>query len=155
MKIKKATLSDIPRLAPVFHEYRESSVSYKGDSCIEDSGQWLFDRISSNEAVIFVMAKETDIIGFATLYQGFSSISLQKYWIFNDLYIVPDCRGKGYAKLIISEIHKHADASHSKGVELETAHSNLFAQSLYESLGYEEDKIYKRYFWKGTNFEYR
>lgn len=147
MKIKKATISEIDELAQIFHEYRKTSVSHKGTSSIEDSKKWLCDRVNKGEAVIFIAIEESSIIGFGTLYHGFSSISLKRYWIFNDLYVLPKCRGNGCAKHLISEIQKFAVTSGSKGIELETAHSNKLAQALYESFGYEENNLYKRYFW--------
>ena len=147
MKIKEATILEIDELAYIFHEYREISVSHEGTSSIEESKSWLHDRINGREAVIFIAIEENSIVGFSTLYKGFSSISLKKYWVLNDLYVVPNCRGKGYAKHLISEIQKYAIASGSKGIEIETARSNKLAQALYESFGYEENNIYKRYFW--------
>lgn len=147
MKIKEASIKDIDKLTPIFHEYREISVSHEEGSSIEDSKNWLCDRIRNGQAVIFIAIDDGDIVGFCTLYQGFSSISLKKYWIFNDLYVVPTCRKKGYAKLLISEVQQYSVASDSKGVELETAHSNKLAQTLYENFEFKENDLYKRYFW--------
>ena len=147
MKIKKASILEVNKIAPLFQEYREISVSHNGFSSIEDSKTWLHDRMSKNEAVIFVAVENDNVNGFAILYNGFSSISLQRYWILNDLYVIPSCRSKGYAKMLISEIHKFAIESKSKGVGLETAYSNNKAQNLYEKLGYRENNLYKEYFW--------
>jgi ribosomal protein S18 acetylase RimI-like enzyme len=147
MDIKQATLSEVDALAPIFHEYRGISISREDQDRIENSKKWLFKRISNNEAVIFIAVDDGRVVGFGNLYISFSSISLKKYWILNDLYVAPDYRGKGCAKLLISEIHQHAVTSGVKGIELETAHSNKLAQKLYESLGYKENLLYKRYFW--------
>jgi ribosomal protein S18 acetylase RimI-like enzyme len=146
MKIKRITLSDIKNIAGLFHEYRKTSVSIEPGSAVNDSEKWLTDRIRSNEAVLFGAFKEDKIVGFATLYQGFSSISLKKYWILNDLYVLPELRRKGIAGLLMSETHKFAVSTGAKGIELETARFNRAAQTLYENLGYKEELLYKRYF---------
>jgi GNAT superfamily N-acetyltransferase len=150
MNINIVSISEIEKIAPVFHEYREGSISYDGKSSIEESETWLRDRISNNEANIFSAVEDNKIIGFATLYNGFSSISLKKYWVLNDLYVIPAFRRKGCAKLILKEVHRYAKATNSKGIALETGVSNKKAQSLYENLGYKEDKLYKHFFWHNS-----
>jgi ribosomal protein S18 acetylase RimI-like enzyme len=147
MDIKQATLSEVDALAPIFHEYRQISISCEDRDQIEDSKKWLYERISNREAVVFIAVDDGQVVGFGNLYKGFSSISLKKYWILNDLYVAPEYRGKGYAKSLISKIHQHALTSGAKGIELETAHSNTSAQALYESVGYLANQLYKRYFW--------
>lgn len=147
MEIIKATISEIDNLSPVFHEYRGISISREEVTSIEDSKTWLHDRIQNGQAVFFNVVDEGQIVGFSTLYQGFSSISLKKYWILNDLYVIPSYRNRGCAKLLISYILKYAVTSGSKGVELETSYSNKHAQTLYENFGFKENKLYKNYFW--------
>ena len=85
-------------------------------------------------------------IGFATLYQGFSSVSLQKYWTLNDLYVKDEARGLGVGNALMAKADQFALDTNAKGIELETAISNTVAQSMYEKLGYVENTKYKSYF---------
>ena len=61
--------------------------------------------------------------------------------------MVKNQRNKGIGKRLINKVHEYAKETNSKGLELETAHSNKNVQRLYESLGYKEIELYKRYFW--------
>ena len=43
-------------------------------------------------------------VGFIQLYPSFSTVSLKRQWILNDLYVKEEYRNKGYAKETVSEI---------------------------------------------------
>lgn len=146
MEIRTASIDDVAELSLLFHAYRQLSVSLDHSATITESKNWLKDRIDNGEAAFLVAENNGSIIGFATLYQGFSSISLQKYWILNDLYVRDEARGLGVGSALMAEADKLAVGTNTKGIELETAISNTLAQSMYEKLGYVENTKYKRYF---------
>lgn len=148
MKIREATMSDIKPLAKLFHAYRLLSVSLENTGSEQSSENWLTERIKEKEAIFLIAIRGQDLLGFATLYQGFSSVSLKKYWLLNDLYVVNNARGLGIGSSLLSEVEAFSIATRSKGVELETSIDNLSAQSLYEQIGYQENTQYKSYFKK-------
>ncbi|MBJ7555552.1 GNAT family N-acetyltransferase [Marinomonas spartinae] len=148
MELRKAKLSDVDLLSPLFHDYRQLSVSLDSTASLEESKRWITDCLVNDDATFLLAIKEGRLFGFATLYKGFSSVSLQKYWILNDLYVTSDARGLGVGTLLMAKVDDYAVQTHSKGVELETSLDNRVAQSLYEKLGYLENAQYKRYFKK-------
>ncbi len=146
MEIRTADLKDVEELSHLFHAYRQLSVSLENSATITDSEQWLEDRISHGEAAFLVAEINGSFVGFATLYKGFSSVSLQKYWTLNDLYVKDEARSLGVGNALMAKADKFALDTNAKGIELETAISNTVAQSMYEKLGYVENTKYKSYF---------
>ena len=146
MQIRAADLKDVEELSHLFHAYRQLSVSLENSATIKDSKQWLVDRINHCEATFLVAERNGSLVGFTTLYPGFSSVSLQKYWTLNDLYVKDEARGLGVGNALMAKADKFAFDTNAKGIELETAISNTVAQSMYEKLGYVENTKYKSYF---------
>lgn len=152
MEIRVAKLFDLKALSRLFHQYRQISVSLDNTHNEQDSKDWLEARLKNDEATFLIALKDNEMIGFATLYQGFSSISLKKYWVLNDLYVTNSARGLGVGSKLLGAIDLYANKTCAKGVELETAVSNKSAQKLYERLGYIENNQYKSYF-KATRYK--
>ena len=153
MEYRLARENELEALAVLFHEYRSTSISLDNLASLSDSDAWLKARFKHQDAVFILALEETKIVGFITLYQGFSSVSLEKYWILNDLYVRVSVRGKGCAKELMVFAHAYAVETGAKGIELETGEHNLIAQSLYDGLGYVENSHYKHYFWHAKENE--
>lgn len=151
MELREANSSDIDRLSSLFDDYRQLSVSLDSTASLDESKKWIADCLTNDDATFLLAIKEGQLLGFATLYKGFSSVSLKHYWVLNDLYVTNDARGLGVGTLLMKKVDEYAAKTHSKGVELETSIDNLAAQSLYEKLGYIENTRYKRYFKKVSN----
>src|ERR1700719_4550644 len=71
--IRKATLKDLDRLAPLFDEYRQF---YRQRSDAVAARAYLRERFSHSESIIFIASRDSVAIGFTQLYPSFSSISL-------------------------------------------------------------------------------
>lgn len=52
------------------------------------------------------------------------------------MYVIPECRGRGYGKLVLKELEQLAGKSGYTAVRLETADRQPEAISLYEGAGY-------------------
>ncbi|NNF32636.1 MAG: GNAT family N-acetyltransferase [Saprospiraceae bacterium] len=144
MHIRKATLNDLKPLAMLFDDYR---VFYKQQSDLSAAEAFLKGRISNNESVIFIAENDDCILGFTQLYPTFSSVSLESFYILNDLYVSTDSRGKGIGKAILNYCQNWVINHGYKGLSLETASDNP-AQNLYEREGWSRDKGFYHYFWK-------
>jgi ribosomal protein S18 acetylase RimI-like enzyme len=142
--IKQAELNDLQGIAELFDAYR---VFYDQETNISLARDFINERLENSESTIFC-AKTADgkYLGFTQLYPSFSSVSAQRSWILNDLYVSKESRGTGIGKKLLNKAKEYALNTKAKGISLETARSNIQAQNLYESLGYVKDIGYYSYF---------
>ncbi len=144
MNIISVTLDHLEQIAPLFDAYR---VFYGQASDITSAREFLRQRLLLRETVLF-LALENDVpLGFTQLFPSFTSVGMQRLWILNDLYVIPASRGQRVGERLIERALAHAKESGAKGVVLETAHTNLSGQKLYERMGFmREDLEYRTYF---------
>ncbi|QAY65096.1 GNAT family N-acetyltransferase [Paenibacillus protaetiae] len=145
--VSMATIADLDELTILFNEYR---MFYNQESNLASAKAFLLERFEHRESVIFV-AKDVNhnkIIGFTQLYPSFSSISMQRSLILNDLYVLSDFRGAGAARGLLEAAKDYAKSIKAKGLALSTAVDNVRAQGIYEKSGYERDEEFYHYFLK-------
>ncbi len=144
LNIVQATMEHLDDAAALFDDYRQF---YHQQTDIEGARQFLFERLSNRESVIFLVKDTTadKFIGFTQLYPVFSSLSMQRSWILNDLYVAESYRRRGAAQLLLDAARVHAILTKSKGLELATAMDNVKAQTLYEKNGYQRDDAFYHY----------
>jgi len=146
MKIITATLDHLELIAPLFNAYR---VFYDQASDLEAATAFLRERFLLRESVIYMALEGETAFGFTQLYPSFSSVNLRRLWILNDLFVIPEARGQRVGEALIGAAVELAQTSGAVGVQLETAHTNLSGQKLYERLGFQrEDLAYRTYFLK-------
>jgi GNAT superfamily N-acetyltransferase len=144
LEILNAKLRDIDSIAPLFDAYR---VFYKQKSNSKASKEFINDRLSNGQSVILMALLEGEAIGFTQLYTTYSSVSMQPFFILNDLFVLPEHRGKKIGERLLREAQELCIRVNYKGLSLETATDNP-AQHLYEKLGWKKDTDYFHYFWK-------
>ena len=131
--VQRAFVNDVPHLAPLFNEYREF---YGKPSDLGAAEAFLRERIDQNESAVFFVGTVALPIAFMQLYPSFSSLSLRRMWILNDLYVVPSQRRNGFGRALLIAAESFARSQNAKGLVLQTAHSNSVAQALYLSTGW-------------------
>lgn len=135
--IQQADIKDVPAIAPLFNAYR---VFYQQNSDIDLAQQFLTERLQKDQSIIFFALNQDGIAqGFVQLYPSFSSVSAQRLWILNDLFVAESARRGGIARQLMNKARAFALATGAKGLFLETAHDNVNGQALYESLGYRKN----------------
>ena len=127
--IRRATIDDVSLIAPLFNDYR---VFYKQASDINAAKKFLEERLLKNESVIFLAFKEDEAVGFTQLYPVFSSVSMKRAWILNDLFIDASSRGKGAGVLLLEAAKQLGRETESKYLLLQTQDDNYSAQHLYD-----------------------
>ena len=142
MEIVLAKFEDLEEVSRLFDQYR---VFYKKSSNIEAARTFLQERFQKNESTMFVARDQELMVGFTQLYPSFSSVSLKRTWILNDLFVEEPYRKKGVAKSLIKAAERFARETGAVRIILATQISNTAAQSLYESLGYVKDKDFYHY----------
>ncbi|WP_284042087.1 GNAT family N-acetyltransferase [Flagellimonas myxillae] len=141
--IKQATIADIDLVTPLFDAYR---VFYGQESDMEAAKNFLLERFNNAENVVFLALENEVPVGFTQLYRTFSSVSMQPFYILNDLFVAPEFRKKGVGEALLNHAKTFCKTRNYKGLALETAIDNP-AQKLYERLGWKKDESYFHYFW--------
>ncbi|MBD2448927.1 GNAT family N-acetyltransferase [Nostoc sp. FACHB-152] len=142
MEVFLANSHHLESLSLVFDQYR---IFYNQASNIEAAKEFLKERFKNNDSVVFAANDNGEIIGFTQLYPSFSSVSMKRVWILNDLYVKESHRQKGVAKLLMSAAQDYAKSSGAVRVILSTHITNKKAQKLYESQGYIKDEEFYHY----------
>lgn len=135
MQIRKATANDVKIIAPLFDAYR---MFYKQQTDLPAAEKFIAERFENNESVIFLATdNDGNAIGFTQLYPVFSSVSMRRTLLLNDLYVDENMRGQGIAALLLNAAKQYAKEAGCKWLLLETASDNYTAQSLYIKNGWE------------------
>lgn len=146
IRIIQAKALHLDELVPLFDQYR---VFYKQPSDILGARNFLRERLSKKDSVIFLAIDEGSYAGFTQLYRSFSSVSMQAVFILNDLFVARAFRNRGIGAALLKKAQQYCRDHHYKGLALETAVDNP-AQQLYERMGWEKDSHCFHYFWKAT-----
>jgi GNAT superfamily N-acetyltransferase len=141
--IQQATLNDIDDLSLLFDAYR---VFYEKESDVAGAKQFLTDRMSQNESIVYICKKGGVATGFTQLYPLFSSTRMKRLWLLNDLFVGPEYRGQGMSVALIDAAKEHAVETGACGVSLETDKGNLIGNSLYVKTQFELDEDHNYYF---------
>ncbi|GGI15262.1 GNAT family N-acetyltransferase [Gottfriedia solisilvae] len=142
MRVFQAKTSEVKEVAKLFDQYR---VFYKQESNIEAAEAFISERMENNESVILVVEEEGEFLGFTQLYPSFSSVSMKRLWILNDLFVSKTARNKGVAQYLLDTAKQFAIETSAKSLDLQTANDNFAAQALYEKNGYELEKDFRSY----------
>ena len=142
MDVRRATLTDLPRLVPLFDAYRQF---YRQPSDPARAERFLRERFAGGESVIFLALDGEVALGFVQLYPSFWSVAACRSWILNDLYVIPEGRGSGVGRLLMERARAHAIETGAGGMSLATQRTNARAQHLYESLGWVRDAEFLHY----------
>lgn len=142
MEIYQATTEDLEGVSNLFNSYR---MFYEQASDFEGAENYIKKRLENGDSVIFVVKNEQKYAGFTQLYPTFSSISMKKAWILNDLYVDSGARKQGIGEMLLHMAKEHAVKTGAKSISLSTAPDNFSAQRLYENNGYEQDSQFYHY----------
>lgn len=144
MRIVQATLEHLDLLTPMFIKYRE----FYGELPLPDSSRkFLENRLKRKESVIYMaLADDEDrLLGYCQLYPSFSSLSLKRVWILNDIYVAEEARRQLVADRLLQTAKKMAKDTNAIRLRVATSENNLAAQKTYESIGFREDTEFKNY----------
>ena len=140
--IRQAALTDIEALTVLFDEYRQF---YGRASDTKAARAFLISRFEHGESVLFLALQDNEPIGFTQLYPSFSSLSLGRTFVLNDLFVHPSGRKKGIGTVLIHAATEYAKTVGAIFMSLSTATTNTTAQSLYQSLGWQRDEQFWTY----------
>lgn len=145
VKIRQATIHDLPNLVPIFDSYR---AYFKQSKNPEEVEKFLFGKFDHLESVIFIAEKKSAVIGFAQLYPVYSSLTLKRVWLLNDFFISEEYRNKGVGTELFKKVKEFSLLSKAKGIELSVEHINEKAWGFWEQQGFKLDDDFRYYFYK-------
>lgn len=142
MEIYQASMEDLKGVSALFNLYR---VFYNQAPDLEAAADYIKERLEKKDSVIYVVKKEGKYLGFTQLYPTFSSISMKRAWILNDLYVDAEARKQGIGEKLIDKAKELAAETGAVSISLSTAPDNSFAQKLYEKIGFKRDEQFYHY----------
>jgi GNAT superfamily N-acetyltransferase len=143
MRVRRATVADVPRVAPLFDQYRQF---YGKPSDLALSAQFLTERLSRDESVVILAeAEDGHLRGFVQLFPSFSSVRAAPIYILNDLFVAPHARGGGVGAALVREAVDVARRAGAVKIKVSTAIANAPARRLYEGQGWKRDEDFYEY----------
>ena len=143
IRLIQATAENLNDVAPLFNLYR---MFYKQQNDLEGAKAFLIERFNKKESIIFLAYYDNIPAGFTQLYPMFSSVSMQRSYVLNDLYVDTAFRNKQIGAALLNRAKDFCIEKHAKGLVLETANDNP-AQKLYQRLDWIKDEDCFHYFW--------
>lgn len=142
VQIRRASIDDAARVAALFDEYRQF---YGQAPDLRGARQFIGSRLEAGDSVLLLGNRDRHLVGFAQLYPSFSSLSMKRVWILNDLFVHVDYRRAGVGYALLEAAEKFAEGSDSKGLVLSTKKTNAGAKALYEARGWKLDEEFDQY----------
>jgi ribosomal protein S18 acetylase RimI-like enzyme len=140
--VRQAVLSDLADLASLFNQYRE----FQGEKTdLAAAQQFLQARFDHGESVVFIAHIGDVVVGLAQLYPSYSSVSLKRVFILNDLYVHEAGRRQGVASKLLAAVETHAWSLGAVRVTLNVGRNNAAGQALYEAQGWSQDAQFLMY----------
>jgi ribosomal protein S18 acetylase RimI-like enzyme len=117
--------------------FLSSGIKYKA------AKEFIKERLERQDSVILLATKDNKPVGYTQLFPSFSSVSMKRVWILNDLFVIPEMRNQGIAKALMNAAKDYAIATKAVRIVLATEVTNIVAQKLYETMGYRKfDEFY-------------
>ncbi|PNZ39544.1 GNAT family N-acetyltransferase [Mammaliicoccus vitulinus] len=142
MNISRLQVNEVNKIIPIFNEYR---VYFGEQSDIDAAERFLYENLSSDNAVIFIAEDNDDVIGFIQLYTMLSSMKMSELLIINDLYLTAKARGQRIGEKLMHQVFKYGKENGYETIYLETEKSNIGGNRLYTKLGMQIDDEHNYY----------
>ena len=140
--IRQAVLADLDAVAILFDGYRQ----FYGQTSDEAAAKtFLQARFEHGQSVVLLAESQGQTVGFTQLYPSFSSVSMARVFVLNDLFVAPSARRLGVGEALLAAAADHSRQLGAVRLSLTTNVQNLAAQALYASMGWERDQKFYAY----------
>ncbi|PJI99252.1 ribosomal protein S18 acetylase RimI-like enzyme [Acidovorax sp. 69] len=141
--IRPATPADADAIAPLFDAYRQF---YEQTPDLAKAHAFVAERLERQESVILLALDASQAaVGFCQLYPTFCSVEAAPIYTLYDLFVAAAARKTGAGRSLLMAADATARAHGKVRMDLTTAHTNTTAQSLYESLDWTLDTVFRAY----------
>ena len=142
INVRKAQSSDLDQLARLFDGYRQF---YECEPDLAGAAAWMTANFNEQRSTVFVADEGDTLAGFTQLYPALCSVDMEPFYVLYDLFVDPGSRRAGIGRALMNTAADWARTQGACRIDLETAHSNVIGQGLYESLGYQQDLVFRKY----------
>lgn len=133
IEIYQATIKQLDQVAFLFNQYR---IFYRQPADFKSAQKFIRERLQQQDAVILLAMENEQPVGYTQLFPSWSSVSMQRVWILNDLFVLKEKRNQGIAKALMNKAKDHAMSTNAVRIILATEVTNQIGQNLYKSMGY-------------------
>ena len=140
--IRLATIADLDALLPLVQAYR---VFYQREPDAQRERAFIEAHLRNGTSTIYIAEVDGAAVGFMQLFKTYSTVRLANSWILEDLFVMPESRGRGVASELLARALEHARADGACGMFLETAQDNVTAQRVYERAGWTREGHFLKY----------
>ena len=141
--IRRATLDDVERIAQFIHEL----ANFEGSVATVNAYMLRVELQKRNPAFFCLLAECANRhIGCAIYSFSYSTFSGLHRLHLEDMYVVPEFRGRGVGKLFMSRLQDLARQNLCMYMDWEMAATNSSAREFYQSLGAQtqDDRVFWR-----------
>jgi len=142
LTIRRGIAADLEAIAELFDGYRRF---YEQPADLESARRFIQARLQAGDSVILVAERAGQLVGFTQLYPSFSSLSMKRVWILNDLFVATEHRRGGLGQALMAAAEGYARETAAKGLVLATQKANASAKALYEGRGWKLDQVFDHY----------
>jgi putative acetyltransferase len=135
ISIRKITKEDNPEIERIIKSVlTEHGVNKPGTAYFDESLHNMYDFYTGNHCSYFIALYENRIVGGGGVYptEGLPADTCELV----KMYLLPEVRGKGIGKLLISNCIEFAKRQGYKKMYLETMNELKQAVSIYEKIGF-------------------
>ena len=134
MKIEHVNKDNLESILPLIAEYQRFYAVAEID--MERNRKFFTQFAQENDrGALHLLTLDQLAIGFSTIYFTYSSTLAKEVAVLNDLYVTSAHRGNGYGKALLQHARSFVQRKGLARLQWLTAHDNVTAQQLYDSLG--------------------
>jgi GNAT superfamily N-acetyltransferase len=132
--IRSATPADVPTIARLIRALAEYEKLL--DAVVLDEGELRGHLFGPRPYADVLLAEDAGaVVGFALFFHNYSTFRGKPGVYLEDLFVVPEARGKGFGKALLAELARLAVARGCARVEWSVLNWNEPAIRFYQSLG--------------------
>ncbi len=143
--ITTVTEDDLPELLPLIRGYCDFYEVAPSDDELLAMSRTLIADPELEGLQLIARDEDGNAVGFATIFWTWTTLSASRLGVMNDLFVVADARGSGYADALIAECAERCRQRGATSLDWQTAHDNTRARAVYERVGATRDERWLDY----------